>query len=51
MLTGRSTLLPKMLLDAGPDVHRRDDEGRTALSHAEHPEVIRLSLGVGAVEA
>ena len=51
MLTGRSTLLTKMLLDAGADVHLRDDEGRTALSHAEHPEVIRMLLGAGAVEA
>jgi len=42
MLTGRSTLLTKMLLDAGANVHLRDEEGRTALSHAEHPEVIRM---------
>jgi len=51
MLTGLSTLLTKMLLDAGADVHLRDEEGRNALSCAEHPEVIRMLREAGAVEA
>ena len=49
MLTGRSTLLTRLLLDAGADVHLREQTGRTALSYAEHPEVIRMLLGAGAV--